>query len=299
MAKTKREPGQGRTLPPKDAPRPVRVLGEAAYVLDFIWRHPANRGNRTRKIAEATLFQLRGRLLHKPSIARVGERSKMWAHLHVSSSSKALYAPIPDWPEMRVWMRELKPGDLFVDVGANVGVYTLLAAERDAEVIAVEPDGPSIARLRENLALNGYEATVLRAAMASAPGSVRVTTHLDMGNHIVVDPSDASPSEEVPAVTLDDLIGDRIAAGVKIDVEGAESLVLAGAGGSLAEHRIRLMQIEWNFCSDALLGRARSEVAEVLRAYGYTFFRPDRDGNEVPLRDPEPGITDVFARPAD
>jgi FkbM family methyltransferase len=292
-----RQPGQGRKLPPKDAPKLRRVAGEVAYVVDFIWRHPANRGKRLRTLASATAFQVRGRVLGKPSIARVGDRSRLWAHLHVASSSKAMYASIPDYAEMQIWRRHLKDGDLFVDIGANVGIYTLLAAERGCEVIAIEPDARSIERLNQNIALNGYDVRVVRAAVGAEPGTLTVTTDLDMGNHVVLAGTDAGRTVQVPAVTLDDVLGDRVAAGVKVDVEGGESLVLAGAERALGEQRIRLMQIEWNFCSESLMGVGRDDIAQTLRSHGYEFFRPDAEGRPVPVEDPEPGITDVFARP--
>jgi len=168
-----------------------RTWTETRYVLRFIWTHPGNRSRRFRKLAEAVRFQVRGRVLGKPSRARLGDRSWIWAHLHVYNSSKVVYANPPDWPEMLVWQRVLGPDDLFIDVGANIGIYTILAAERGAEVIAVEPNAQALARLRANLALNGYRAELVQAALSREPGRMRVTRHLDMGNHLLVDSSAA------------------------------------------------------------------------------------------------------------
>lgn len=307
MAKTERE------LRPVEAPAgfdPVapastldarrRVPRQLAFVLGFIWRHPSNRGRRARVLARAVRFQVRGRLFRKSTITRIGARSKMWAHLHVYNSSKAVYANPPDWPEMPVWRNTLGPGDLFIDVGANVGIYTLWACEQGAEVVAVEPNADACARLRENLALNGYEADVVQAVLAAEPGIVRVTTDHDMGNHIVTDttgtPFGPSRVEAMLALTLDQIIGDEVAAGVKIDVEGAESIVLGGATRALASQRIRLMQIEWNDCSVKLLGEDRSVLAKFLDGFGYELCRPNARGDLVPVVDPEIG-DDVFARP--
>ena len=63
-------------------------------------------------------------------MARLGERSWLWVDLHRTAASKALYANPPDVPEMLVWRRALRDGGLFVDVGANVGTYTIWAAEQ-------------------------------------------------------------------------------------------------------------------------------------------------------------------------
>jgi FkbM family methyltransferase len=61
---------------------------------------------------------------------------------------------------MMAWRRILKPGDLFVDVGANVGAYTLWAIDCEARVIAVEPNAETAERLRRNIALNSFEVEV-------------------------------------------------------------------------------------------------------------------------------------------
>src|SRR2546421_326795 len=134
-----------------------------------MWHHPANRGRRLRKLIEATLFQARGRLLGKPSLARLGEYY-LWADVRMSSSKRALYANPPDWAEMRAWQRLLRPGTLFVDARANIGIYTLWALQRGADVIAVEPVPEAVLHLRRNLALNGVHAEILTAALGKERG---------------------------------------------------------------------------------------------------------------------------------
>ena len=57
---------------------------------------------------------------------------------------------------MIAWRRVLRPGDLFLDVGANVGSYTIWAGELGADVIALEPAPDTYALLLENIDLNGY-----------------------------------------------------------------------------------------------------------------------------------------------
>ena len=196
---------------------------------------------------------------------------------------------------MSTWRRELHPGDLFIDVGANAGVYAIWAAECGAEVIAVEPSNDSLPRLRENIALNGYDITVLPVALGPTKGTSPFTVGLDDVNKFAFNVS-GPVVVSVETDTLDDVIGARTAAGVKIDVEGAELLVLEGAPVALKEHRIRLLQLEWNDTSVRTLGQDRRPVVELLGASGYQLFRPDADGRLVPAIDPAYG-SDVFARP--
>ena len=122
----------------------------------------------------ATGFQVRGRVLRKRTLARLGERSIIWADLHRTSASRVVYANPPDYSEMLAWRNALRPGDLFIDVGANVGSYAIWAAELGAEVIALEPADDTFYLLEENVALNGYPIRAIRAAAARAlapPGS--------------------------------------------------------------------------------------------------------------------------------
>src|SRR5215203_2592064 len=99
---------------------------DAYKVLRYVWRHPANRHARWRGVGRAVAFQVRGRL-GRPTLATIGSRSRMWVELHHAGASKVLYSNPPDWPEMLAWQRLLSPGDLFVDVGSNVGAYALWA----------------------------------------------------------------------------------------------------------------------------------------------------------------------------
>lgn len=255
-----------------------------------MWRsivqNPANRGQRVRRIWLGAVFQARGRLTGRPTRVPVGRKSSMWAYVDSWGSKAVAYANPPD-PEMLVWQRVLRPGDLFVDVGANVGAYTLWALDVGAHVIAVEPDGHARDRLVENLTLNGYDAETAPAALLDQPGAARFSTGRDTLNQI------GTEGVEVEVTTLDQVIGDRYAAGVKVDVEGFERLVLEGAQQALAHQRIGMLQIEWNHLSIPALGETRQPIVRLLRDAGYSVQRPL--GTEIDTEDFGP---DVFAMPA-
>lgn len=260
-----------------------------AGVIGYVWGHPANSGRRGRALLRALRYQARGRLLRRRGVARLGERSRLWVDLHRTSAAKAMYANPPDLPEMLAWRRALCQGGLFIDVGANVGTYTIWAAELGAEVIALEPAKDTFRLLKENIALNGYPVTAVRAAAGGHCGTARFTAGLDSGNRVAPDGPVVTE-----LVTVDSLIGNRRVAGMKVDVEGFEIDVLRGAARALAEHRIGLIQIEWNEMSVSAVGADRRPVAELLAGYGYRLYRPDLTGRLVPVVDPGFGA-DVFA----
>lgn len=242
------------------------------------WNHPANRGHRTAALFRLAAFHCRGRLLHRRSCVPIGEHSRMWADLAVVSTIHAVVANPPDWETMQAWRNLLKPGDLFVDVGASAGSYSLWAADRGARVIAIEPNATARALLDANATLNDYRFEILDAALGAECTTAGFTSQLGTSNHLT------SIDEGVPVSlrTLDDVIGDQFVAGVKIDVEGAERLVLEGAQIALGEARIAVLQLEWNRSSMSLLGEDRSPAAKLLLDHGYRFFRPDGKGRLMP-----------------
>ena len=260
-------------------------------VLRFVWCHPANSGQRVRAVLRAIRYQAQVRLVRRRVLARLGERSLLWVDAHRTAASKVIYANPPDLPEMLVWRRALRDGGLFLDVGANVGSYAILAAELGAEVIAVEPAADTFALLSENIALNGYPVRAVQAAAGRRCGTAGFTSGLDAGNRLAVD----GPAV-TELVTVDSLIGDRRVHGMKVDVEGFEIDVLHGAARALAERRIGLIQLEWNEASRSAVGTDRGPVAELLAGHGYRLYRPDADGLLVEVTDPGFGA-DVFASP--
>ena len=261
-------------------------------VIRYVWGHPANAGHRPRALLRLACYQARARLLRHRVMARLGEHSRLWVDLHRTAASKVLYANPPDLPEMLVWRQVLRGGDLFVDVGANVGTYTIWAAECGADVMALEPAADTFGLLLENVALNGYQVAAIQAAAGARCGAARFTAGRDTVNRL-----DPDGPVQTRLVTVDSLIGERHVVGMKVDVEGFEIDVLRGCTRALSERRIGLIQLEWNETSLLALGTDRHPVADLLARHGYQLFRPDPQGRLTPAPDPGFGA-DVFARPA-
>ncbi|TVR11504.1 MAG: FkbM family methyltransferase [Salinarimonadaceae bacterium] len=145
--------------------------------------------------------------------------------------------------------RREKP-DLFLDIGANFGLYACILARNGAvaHAIAFEPDRRNEAQLRANIARNGLDEIVAVEPLALGPqtGEARLAEGpaSNRGASRLVDGEDDEASYTVPVRRLDDLValtGARILA--KIDVEGREAGVLAGMERLLRENRC-FLQIE-------------------------------------------------------
>lgn len=270
-------------------------------ILGHVWSHPANRDGRLEATARMLRFQTRARFLHRPTAVPYGARSRFWARLDDAPSRRAAYAPLPDHAEMLVWQRHLRPGDLFIDIGASVGLYSIMAAELGCTVVAVEPLARSRSQLEANLRLNGYDAEIVGAALSAVAGEAAMVgpdasrAHLGTAGPATASPQHG-PGEVVAVRTLDDVLGPRTARGVKIDVEGAERLVLTGGAEGLRSRRFELIQLEWNGEVRRNFAETREPLAELLLDAGYELARPDAGGLLHPISDLTEGA-DVFARP--
>ncbi|MBK7875221.1 MAG: FkbM family methyltransferase [Planctomycetes bacterium] len=213
----------------------------------------------------------------------------------------------------------LRPGDVFVDVGANIGMITLLGAHRvgppesGGRVISVEPNPVPADRLRRVLAANGLKHVDVREVGLSDREDVLelrvVGAHTGAGSFAAVDAGserEVSFARRVPVLRGDDLLADvRGAAGaawtIKIDVEGFECRVLRGLERTLREHRPALLTeaIEPQLVR---AGASLRELFALLVGQGYRAHvlasRRGGLGKELalaPIEAPAPGLPDDLA----
>jgi FkbM family methyltransferase len=208
----------------------------------------------------------------------------------------------------------LSGGGVFLDVGAHVGLVSLSVAARcrrpDVRVHAFEPDPLNAAAFRENLRLNpGFEVTLNEVAVGERPGSApleRSPTATDraLGRIVDADASGATSTEdgilEVPVLTLDDYISAHRIQHVevlKMDVEGYEPAVLAGAERSLRQGRISCVVCEMNEGRLRANGWAPRTIYDALSRHGFQPIAIPAIGLRRIIRRPRQPVEDVaFAR---
>ena len=263
-------------------------------ILRFIWSHPANRHRRLRTIARAVGWQLEKRLFKSCRDISVFGQLRLRCYPDSRGAGLMIYTNgCYDYDEMHFVQRYLRPGDAVVDVGANIGVYTLLAAScvgAQGRVLAFEPSRQVYARLEENVRINGLSQVEPQClALGSAPGTVDFLQELDVSNRISVSSDQADLQgrvESVPCITLDMALADTRYALGKIDIEGAETMVFQGGSRVLREANPPVWLLE---LKDRLLRRFGSSAAELARLfqdadYDLAFFDADQNqlvvGNE-------------------
>jgi FkbM family methyltransferase len=160
------------------------------------------------------------------------------------------------------WLATLGPGDVLVDVGANVGMYSILAAKlHGARVFAFEPESQNYALLNRNIAQNRLDALVKAYCLALSDragcselylSSFMVGASVHSYGEMVdfrLEPMQPAHRQGCVAETLDALVGSGAVpqpTHVKIDVDGIEHKVVAGAQAVLRDRRLRSLLIEVN-----------------------------------------------------
>jgi FkbM family methyltransferase len=160
-----------------------------------------------------------------------------------------VYCGLHEFEDMAFVLHALRAEDLFVDVGANVGSYTVLAAGAvGARCIAFEPAPRAYRGLLDNLRLNDLMARVdaRNECLASAPGELQFTADFDTGNHVVAEPQEATAAVRVAVTTLDIALSKSTPSIIKIDVEGYETSVIDGADRTLRAPSLRAVLMELN-----------------------------------------------------
>lgn len=277
-------------------------------LLKLMLDHPLNRGKPAQAIGRWASWQAWRRIVGRPITVRISTRVRVRVYPDWPYSWTAIYFRLAEYDDMMFTLRYLRPGDAFVDVGANVGFYSLLASSVNggSPVLALEPHPLASQRLRENAVLNSFSNIRVQAAAAGQDsGTAHLTVNLVDQNRISTALDDSGPTITVPIVTLDaELANQNIDAAdvrlVKVDTEGFEARVLSGARSLLDTHPGPAWLVEVAGLG-VRYGVDDSEIHRVFGDRGYGAFRysakenklvdydgPDSDrGNVIFARDPE------------
>ena len=195
-------------------------------------------------------------------------------------SREACFTGLYEPPFTRVFQKQLRPGAVVVDAGANWGYFTLIAAAAagpSGRVIALEPDPRLSPILERNIDLNGFTQVEVRPIAAGAVGGRLVLTgygdtEANRGTSSIATRDGAGTAREfeVECTTIDALTAQHPEVDVvKIDVEGAEDLVLEGMREGLAAKRYRAILLELHPTLLAARGIAPEACVDLLSSYGY------------------------------
>lgn len=251
--------------------------------IDHISRHPFSRGRRMAAIGRFLQWQVSSRIALGPTIVDFVDSMKLCVANGMTGATGNIYTGLAEFDDMALVLHALRPDELFVDIGANIGSYTILASAAGARTIAFEPVPATYERLQTNIRLNGLtqRVTAHRAALGRVAGVIRFTASHDTVNHVATD-DDRGETVVVPIVTVDEIVA---GAGlsptlIKIDVEGYETEALAGAQATLKLPSLRIVIMELNG-SGSRYGFDESALHQNMLDHGFEPYRYDALAREL------------------
>jgi FkbM family methyltransferase len=260
--------------------------------LRYIVRHPLNRARPLRAVGRYLAWQIGSRLLPGSVAVPFVGGTRLLTRRGMTGATGNLYAGLAEFEEMGLVLHALRPGDWFVDVGANIGAYTVLAAGVcGSSAVAIEPIPKTFESLQDNIRINRLEERVIARNMGAGAtkGNLTFSSDLDTVNHVLA-PGEATPDKTVlvPVDTLDSLIAGIEPTVIKIDVEGFEAEVVKGAFSAFRSPKLLAVIMELNDCATRYHAEGGSVYDEVL-ALGFTTCQYDPLTRALVRIEPEKG----------
>jgi FkbM family methyltransferase len=222
-------------------------------------------------------WQLGIRILQHPVVYKWVAGSRFIVSKGEAGLTGNIYVGLVEFPDMAYLLHVLRKEDLFLDVGANAGSYTLLAcASIGSRGVAIEPLPETYSRLQDNINLNRIMGQVYthNLAVGEFEGELLVTTDLDDMNHAVGSNEEVSGALAVPTTTLNRLLANQTPTFMKIDVEGFERSVLNGATEILEKQELHSVIMELNGSGDRY-GSDEGDILRMMADYGFESFSYD------------------------
>ena len=252
-------------------------LSQLSNVIRTILKHPLNRKRKLGAIFDFVVWQLRSRLFKKEHIYRWINRAKVAITNKDQAFTQNIYCGLYDFQEMAFILHSITADDVFADIGANLGSYTLLAcASQGAVGHAFEPSAISMQKLRKNIRLNNIEnqVTTYETILSDRIESLPFTSGLDCENHVLEASETSGKTNMIQATTLDKVLLNEHTTCLKIDVEGYEYPVLKGARSLLAQPQLNAIIIELN-ANASEYGNKASDPVNLLKDYGFNAYDYD------------------------
>jgi FkbM family methyltransferase len=241
-------------------------------IIKGIIKHPLNKKNKLAAITRFIQWQLRSRITRKPMMYQFTEKSKLIIKSGMAGATGNLYCGLHEFEDMSFLLHFLREEDLFIDIGANIGSYTLLASGQvGCTAIAIEPVPSTYTLLENNITLNNLQTnvTTMNIALGGEDGTISFTSALDTTNHVAT--KNEKDTIQVPMSRLDAITLNKMPTLLKIDVEGFETEVIKGSKETLQKETLKAIIIELNGSGDRY-GYNEVDIHNIFLSLGYKPF---------------------------
>lgn len=240
-------------------------------ILKNIIRHPFNKNRKIKSLLIFFKWQLVSRIWDNLLVHQLSQKTKILVKNGLTGVTGNIYTGLFEFEDMMFSLHLLEQGDLFIDIGANVGVYSvLLSGEKKANSIAFEPIPDTFRILESNVKINNLENLVnlYNCGLGNEKKKVKFVSDLDVSNHVSSDQNIIGENIiTVDILTLNDLNISNPTL-IKIDVEGFELEVLKGASKILESKGLIAIIIELNGSGEKY-GIKDTDVHNYLLEFGF------------------------------
>jgi len=244
------------------------------HTLRFIANHPLNREKKVEALGRFFRWQVSSRLLPGAIVHSWVNGSRIVVRHGDHGLTMNLYCGLQEFADMAYLLHVVNADDLFVDVGANAGSYTVLAcAVRSARGRCFEPVPSTFARLMDNIRINDLSGRVeaFNVGISDRECELAFTSAEDCTNHVIANCEKSADTITVKAMRLDDALGGQIPAVLKIDVEGFETAVIEGAAATLSHASLNSVIMELNG-SGSRYGYDEALILATMREHGFSTY---------------------------
>lgn len=248
----------------------------------FIVKHPLCSNRKFACLFKFALWQIRTIFIKKELIVEWVNDTKMSLTKGNAGLTGNYYCGFMEYEDMMFLIHFLREDDLFIDVGANVGAYTLLASGVvGAKSHSYEPIIGTVRQLTHQIEINKLQdlVTIINKGVGSEVGKIFFTNNIDTTNHVTF--NDAYDNvTEVDVTTLDKQYNLDFSTVIKIDVEGYEAFVIDGGEDLFSNLNLRAIIIELNGLGENF-GRIDSDIDAKLRQYGFISIKYNPQNRKV------------------
>lgn len=247
--------------------------------IGFILSHPLGKRHPFKSIFRFLLWQFQSNITPSKFIVKEYlEGVKFYARKGLTGITGNIYSGLHEFNDMAFLLHLLNKNDIFFDIGANAGSYTLLASGVcGAKSIAIEPIPSTFRVLKKNIELNALfnKVSLINSGAGSEEGMAVFSSDNDTTNHVIKgEINNAAHSLKVPVIAIDSLLNKAMPILIKIDVEGYETEVLKGMEQTLLSPALKAIIIELNGSGERY-GFDEQEIHKLLLENGFNLFSYD------------------------
>lgn len=245
-----------------------------------VFTHPQNKDKLLSALAKVIFWKINQLFFKLPVIVKFSPSTRIICYPDSSYSGLIFYCGFPEYEEIEFINRIFPSSGIMVDIGANLGDLACLIGSKSSttKVYAFEPSPLALGRLKENIKINSLENTVIPLNLVASDIDGKIT--FSQGNRSEIDHISHGVNIDNDTLSTHDSIRiDSFAKKanlnkidvLKIDVEGAEYLVLSGASNLIKQAKIDIIITEINVNS-SLYGHKDSDVFDLLKKNKYEIY---------------------------